>query len=54
MDIKQGSLRKKIYINFFSVLQKITNVIFLGVKLYQASLEVQLHQFNLSDCHEFQ
>ena len=26
----------------------------MGVKLYQASLEVQLHQFHLSDCPEFQ
>ena len=34
--------------------QKITKVIFLGVKLYQASLEVQLYQFHLSDCPEFQ
>ena len=54
MDIKQGSQRKIIYTNYFLVLQKITYVIFLGVKLYQASLEVQLHQFHLSDCPEFQ
>ena len=54
MDIKQGSLRKIIYINYFLVLHKMTNVILLGVKLYQASLEVQLHQFHLSDCPEFQ
>lgn len=55
LTLKVEKLRIK-YLFFFCIkrYKPLTNGHKTRVKLYQASLEVQLHQFHLFDCPEFQ